>query len=66
LHQEDVVSRSGTPLPNDPVSWWRNSYERDRSAFERAHGRQPESLFELATWLSRIPIRAEPRQKPAR
>jgi len=58
-----VALRSGPPLPNDPVSWWRNSYERDRIAFERAHGRQAESLFELTIWLSRIPIRAELKKK---
>jgi hypothetical protein len=44
------------------VAWWRNSYQRDRDAFERAHGRRPETLLELSSWLQRIPIRADPRR----
>jgi hypothetical protein len=62
-NNKDVTPRGSTPLPTDPVAWWRNSYQRDRDAFERAHGRRPETLLELSTWLSRIPIRAEPRPR---
>jgi hypothetical protein len=44
-------------LPKDPVTWWRECYERDNEAFERAHGRQPTSMLELSRWLSPAPNR---------
>jgi hypothetical protein len=39
-------------LPKDPVTWWRECYQRDNDAFERAHGRQPRSMLELSRWLT--------------
>jgi hypothetical protein len=40
----------------DPwIDRWRRHYERDRRAFERAHGRAPTNHYELARWLSNAP-----------
>jgi hypothetical protein len=55
-----TTTQSGTLLPKDPVTWWRESYQRDTDAFERAHGRRPETLHELTKWLRPLPIRVEP------
>jgi hypothetical protein len=51
-------------LPQDPVAWWRESYRRDTEAFERAHGRRPRSMLELARWLQPLPIRAAKTSPP--
>jgi len=58
---KDVITRDDQQLPSDPVLWWRNSFQRDQEAFERAHGRRPETWLELAKWLPPIPIRADRR-----
>jgi hypothetical protein len=44
-------------MPQDHVAWWRESFQRDNEAFERAHGRRPKSMFELVRWLQPLPIR---------
>jgi len=58
---KDVVTRDDQQPPIDPVVWWRDSFERDQDAFERAHGRRAETWLELSKWLPPIPIRAERR-----
>ena len=58
--QKMTTTHSSTLLPKDPVTWWRESYQRDTDAFVRAHGRRPESLHELSSWLRPMPIRSEP------
>ena len=61
-----TTTQSSTLLPKDPVTWWRESYQRDTDAFERAHGRRPESLHELTNWLRPALTRSErlPREEP--
>jgi len=58
---KDVITRDDQQPPSDPVLWWRNSFQRDQEAFERAHGRRPETWLELSRWLPPIPIRADRR-----
>jgi hypothetical protein len=56
--QAQMSVEEQTELPRDHVAWWRDSFQRDTEAFERAHGRRPKSLFELVRWLQPLPARA--------
>lgn len=47
-----MTSERQSMLPKDPVTWWREAFERDTDAFERAHGRRPMSMWELSRWLT--------------
>ena len=52
-----MTSEQHSELPKDPVTWWRESFQRDTDAFERAHGRRHVSMLELSRWLAPSPIR---------
>lgn len=58
-----MATKMDSPAPDDAVSWWRTSFQRDWEAFARANGRKPESLLELSVWLSPIPLRADKKQR---
>jgi len=53
-HAEKMHAAPQRPPHDASIDRWRRHYERDRRAFERSHGRAPQTHYELARWLADV------------
>jgi len=55
IHANETHDARRPPSRDATIDRWRRHYQRDRRAFERTHGRAPQTHYELARWLAEEP-----------